>query len=136
MLTCFFPYCTCVIKPDKDFVTEYFDLATKLHIRACAYDLLGYTNDVNNVSWIDSTCYHLGLSTYDVHMEGEGVRLKVDACGWGRGQAPCGRPHRKLKLESTDVILSSSHAKKLVYFLPHLVFGRNKKWNFFGGVNQ
>ena len=26
--------------------------------------------------------------------------------------------HRKLKLESTDAILSSSHAKKLVYFLP------------------
>src|SRR6218665_1353452 len=34
------------------------------------------------------------------------------------GQAPCGRPHRKLKLESTDVILSSSHAKKLASFLP------------------
>jgi|SRR6218665_1975622 len=32
------------------------------------------------------------------------------------GQAPCGRPHRKLKLESTDVILSSSHAKKLASF--------------------
>ena len=36
----------------------------------------------------------------------------------GEGQAPCGRPHRKLKIESTDVILSSSHAKKLVSFLP------------------
>ena len=35
----------------------------------------------------------------------------------GRGPAPFGRPHRKLKLESTDVILSSSHAKKLAYFL-------------------
>ena len=34
------------------------------------------------------------------------------------GQVPCGRPHRKLKLDSTDVILSSSRAKKLVYFLP------------------
>src|SRR6218665_2215818 len=34
------------------------------------------------------------------------------------GPAPCGRPHRKLKLESTDVILSSSHAKKLASFLP------------------
>src|SRR6218665_1531700 len=33
-------------------------------------------------------------------------------------QAPCGRPHRKLKLESTDVILSSSHAKKLSSFFP------------------
>jgi len=32
-------------------------------------------------------------------------------------QAPCGRPHRKLKLESTDVILSCN-AKKLASFLP------------------
>ena len=43
----------------------------------------------------------------------------------GRGQAQmdaCGRPHRKLKLESTDVILSSSHAKKLVYFLTRISF--------------
>ena len=38
-----------------------------------------------------------------------------------RGQAQedeCGRPHRKLKSESVDVILSSSHAKKLAAFLP------------------
>jgi len=42
-------------------------------------------------------------------------------CGEG-GQAPCGRPHRKLKLESTEVILSSSHAKKLVSFLPEFRF--------------
>jgi len=34
------------------------------------------------------------------------------------GQAPCGSPHKKIKLESTDVILSSSHAKKLASFLP------------------
>src|SRR6218665_426803 len=39
----------------------------------------------------------------------------------GGGQAPCGRPHRKLKLESTDVILSSSHAKKLVFVLPEFL---------------
>jgi len=32
----------------------------------------------------------------------------------GGGQAPCGRPHRKLKLESNDVILSSSPDKKLL----------------------
>jgi len=53
-------------------------------------------------------------------MDGGGCQAQVDACGRGRGggQAPCGRPHRKLNLESTDVILSSSHAKKLVYFLP------------------
>src|SRR6218665_3445135 len=37
-------------------------------------------------------------------------------CTGGGGQAPCGRPHRKLNLESTDVILCSSHEKKLVYF--------------------
>src|SRR6218665_1356882 len=60
-----------------------------------------------------------GPSIYDVHTEGEGVRLRwthVDE--GGGGPAPCGRPHRKLKLESTDVILSSSHAKKLASFLP------------------
>ena len=31
-----------------------------------------------------------------------------------RESAPCGRPHRKL--EPTDIILSSSHAKKLAFF--------------------
>jgi len=36
----------------------------------------------------------------------------------GRGLAPCGCPHRKLKLESAEVILSSSHAKKLASFIP------------------
>ena len=39
----------------------------------------------------------------------------------GGGQAPCGRPHRKLKLESTDVILSSSHAKKLATFFTRIL---------------
>src|SRR6218665_3710449 len=59
----------------------------------------------------------MGPSIYDIHTEGG--QAQVDACGRGReGQAPCGRPHRKLKIESTDVILSSSHAKKLVSFLP------------------
>src|SRR6218665_1273182 len=47
---------------------------------------------------------------------GEGVRLMWTHVNGGRGPAPCGRPHRKLKLESTDVILSSSHAKNLVHF--------------------
>src|SRR6218665_115964 len=42
----------------------------------------------------------------------------------GGGPAPCGRPHRKLILESTDGILSSSHAKKLASFLPVFVFGQ------------
>src|SRR6218665_2869147 len=49
---------------------------------------------------------------------GEGVMLRLTHVDGGGGSpAPCGRPHRKLKLESTDVILSSSHAKKLVSFL-------------------
>jgi len=57
----------------------------------------------------------MGPSIYDVHTEG--VQAQVDACGRGYGgQDPGGRPHRKLKLESTDVILSSSHPKKLVSF--------------------
>jgi len=58
-------------------------------------------------------------SIYDVHAEGEGSGSgRRTWTGRGGFQAACGRPHRKLKLESTDVILSSSHAKKLVYFLP------------------
>ena len=36
------------------------------------------------------------------------------------GSSPCGRPHRKLKLESTDVILSSSHAKMLAFFFTRI----------------
>jgi len=56
------------------------------------------------------TIYHIRdhpfmTSTWWTHVDG------------GGGQAPCGRSHRKLKLESTDVILSSSHAKKLASFL-------------------
>src|SRR6218665_2413530 len=59
-----------------------------------------------------------GPSIYDVHMEDGGGEAQVDACGREEGgPAPCGRPHRNLKLESTDVILSSSHAKKLASFL-------------------
>ena len=44
-------------------------------------------------------------------------QARVDACGqkeWG--STPCACPHRKLKLEPTYIILSSSHAKKLVSF--------------------
>ena len=40
------------------------------------------------------------------------------------GQAPCGRPHRKLKLEPIDVILSS-HAKKLASFYQNFIFEQN-----------
>ena len=48
----------------------------------------------------------------------------------GGGPAPCGRPHRKLKLESTDVILSSSHAKKLASFLPEFRLWTEKSGKF------
>ena len=71
-------------------------------------------------------------SVYDVHTDGVGLRW-THADGWS---APGGRPHRKL--ETTDVILSSSHAKKFViFFVPefHIVFGQNKKWKFFIDCN-
>ena len=60
---------------------------------------------------------HLGPSIYNVHTEG-GVGVGQAQVDGGRGQAPCECPHRKLKLESTHVILPSSHAKKLASFLP------------------
>jgi len=37
-----------------------------------------------------------------------------------RAQAPYGRPRRKLKLESIDVILSFSHAKKFASFFTRI----------------
>ena len=72
----------------------------------------------------------MGPSIYDVHTEGGGGQAQVDACGRGEGDpAPCGRPHRKLKLESTptDVILASYHAKKLASFLPGFRLWTEKK---------
>src|SRR6218665_3222306 len=45
-------------------------------------------------------------------------QAQVDACGRGEGSSPMWTSTQKLKLESIDMILSSSHAKKLVYFLP------------------
>jgi len=45
---------------------------------------------------------------------GSGGRMWTGGVG---DQAPCGRPHRRLKLESTDVVLSST-AKKLASLLP------------------
>src|SRR6218665_1227747 len=68
-----------------------------------------------------------GPSIYDVHTKG-GRGSGSDGRMWmgDGGPAPCGRPHRKLKLESTDVILSSSHAKKLASFYQNFVFGQKK----------
>src|SRR6218665_3194424 len=67
-----------------------------------------------------------GPSIFDVHTE-VGGQAQVDACGRGEGgPAPCGRTHRKLKLESTDVIRSSSHANKLASFYQNFIFGQKK----------
>ena len=63
-----------------------------------------------------------------------GVTLRWTHVDGGRGQAPsspCERPHRKLKLESTDVILfSSSHAKKLASFVTRISSFNGKSGNF------
>ena len=75
-----------------------------------------YTN-----KWSHRKCnfFPKGPSIYDVHTDrGRGIRLRwthVDGGGEGPAHVDV---HRKLKLESTDVILSSSHAKKLTSFLP------------------
>src|SRR6218665_1005526 len=61
-----------------------------------------------------------------------GGQAQVDG---GRGPAPCGRPRRKFKLESTDVILSSSHAKKLAPFFTKISSLDTKKWTFFCDIN-
>jgi len=57
-----------------------------------------------------------GPSIYDVHTEGEWSGSGGRMWTRGGGPAPCGGPHRKLKLESSDFIPSSSHAKKLASF--------------------
>ena len=74
-----------------------------------------------------------GSSIQYVHKEGGRGQAQVDG---GGDQASCGHPHRKLKLESTGVIMYSSHAKKLAsFFYQNFVFGRNKTWKFFGDIN-
>ena len=61
---------------------------------------------------------------------GEGVRLRWTHVDGGRGPGPCGRPHKKLKLESTYVVLSSSHAKKLASFLSEFCLWMEKSGDF------
>src|SRR6218665_2235816 len=50
----------------------------------------------------------------------------------GVGSSPCGRPHRKLKLESTDVILS---CKEAGVFFTRISSLDGKKWKFFCDIN-
>jgi len=59
-------------------------------------------------------------------MEGWGQAV-VEASEWGEGVQL--HVHKK-KLHPTDVILPSSHAMKLAYFVPDFVFEQNKKWKF------
>ena|SRR6218665_3544186 len=75
-----------------------------------------------------------GPSIYDVHTEGGGGQAQVDACGRGSGSSPMWTSTKKFKLESTDVILYSSHAKKLVFFNRISSLNR-KKWTFFCDIN-
>src|SRR6218665_2553971 len=73
-----------------------------------------------------STRVHLSLTLPSLSLRGHPFMMSTRrGRGSGSGermwagegsQAPCERLHRKLKLESTDVILSSSHAKKLASF--------------------
>ena len=58
------------------------------------------------------------------HGGGRGLGSSGRMWTGGGGPAPCGRPHRKLKLESTDVILSSSHAKNRDVPVIHPVPGK------------
>src|SRR6218665_1486794 len=69
---------------------------------------------LSSINFSPSCVFILGPSIYDVHREGEGVRLRWTPADGGGGYEPCGRLHRKL--EPTDVFLSSSDAKKLVFF--------------------
>jgi len=45
---------------------------------------------------------------------GEKGQVQVNACGWGGESSPIWTSTQKLQIESTDVILSSARAKKLV----------------------
>jgi len=57
----------------------------------------------------------LGAILYDVHTEGgEGVRLRWTHEDGGGGSSPMWMSTQKIKIR----VLSSSRAKKLVYFLP------------------
>src|SRR6218665_2976268 len=101
----------------------------ELVYNGCSYTGLGLLDHCKS-------CYVMGPSIYDAHTEGGGGQAQVDACGRGEGgPAPCGRPHRKLKLESTDAILFTSHVKKLASFFTRISSLDRKKWKFFCDIN-
>ena len=59
-------------------------------------------------------------------MSGSGGRM-----GKGGTSSMWTSTQKIFKLEPTDVIPSSSHAKKLAFLYQNFVFGWNKKWKFF-----
>ena len=63
-----------------------------------------------------------GPSIYDVRTDGGGAESDSGERMWPGegGPAPCGRPHRKLKLESTDVILLFFSCKEVGVFLTRI----------------
>src|SRR6218665_3934147 len=96
---------TCYKKSRKNFSSSSAKISDDLssvidHIPGCKFSIMGHP-------FMTST------------RRGSGLGGRMCTGGEG-GQAPCGRPHRKLKLESTDVILYSSHEKKLVYFFTRI----------------
>src|SRR6218665_2221586 len=82
-----------------------------------------------NTRWAKNGCAALRGHPFMTSTWREGRGSGSGGRKWtgGGGPAPCGRTHRKLKLESTDVILSSSHAKKLASFLLEFRLWTEKK---------
>src|SRR6218665_3355452 len=72
-----------------------------------------------------------GPSIYDVHKEGEAVRLRWTHVDGGGGPAPCGRPHSELKLKST-VFFS---CKEVGVFFTRISSLDRKKWQYFCDIN-
>src|SRR6218665_1323365 len=66
-----------------------------------------------------------------------GVRLRwlhVDGGGVVSSVWTSSCPHKKL--ETTDIILPSSHTKKFAFLYQNFFFEQNRKWKFFVNINQ
>ena len=92
------------------FLSKMGYLNVKYVIATRSYEFFIYTQNLIG---------NMGPSIYDVHTEGGGGQAQVDACRRGvKSHVDVQSSTQKIKIESTYVILSSSHAKKLVSFLP------------------
>ena len=96
-------------------------LAPQMH--DCLLDL------ASSFSYIHSRLYLGAIHLWCPHGRGQ---AQVDSCR-RVGEAQCGRTHRKL--EPTEVILSSYHAKKLAFLDQNFSYVRNKKQTFFVNIN-